>query len=476
LLARVNGTITTIAAAAVALAGAALFTLTAYQVSPMLFPALLAAGTLVVLTFVRPVYGMAGALLATAFDAYRLELPLQGLPIGSLSPAEAAMALVAAGWVVRALVRPESIAKPAFRDIPVAILLLALALGVFQTDEPASVLRVTVAWTLAYLVYLQAQSLEPGEVRLVIIAFGVAAGVLGAIGTWRYVQTGDPLITPGGRLISGERAVGAFDDPNYYASLLSLALLPTIALLVHDFRRYIWLAVPAALTLGGLVFSLSRGAILGVAFGMLLLLTWRRARRVALVGALVVTSLTLAGGNSLVDTDYFGSVEERLSSLRNPTRESRRPDIWSAAVDATVQRPFFGIGVNQFQQAATERSLFEYGYPLENAHSIFLSLAAETGLIGLAAFLAFVAAIGVRALGARASPGLGPSLSLGLSAALFAFLVQGLTVTQIRVSILVTIFFMYAGMITGLYDQTRQPRGERSNSRPGPSSAGAGAA
>jgi O-antigen ligase len=456
LLARLQAVPAGLYAVAVALVGAVLFTVSAYTLSPLALPALAAASAFVVMAFARPAYGIAGALLATPFDALRLEVEMLG--VGSLSPAEAAMAVVGVAWLARALLRPESVARPALRDVPVAILLFAVAMGAFQAEEPSTVLRVTVLWTLFYLVYLQAQALDPAQVRLAIGAFVVAAGVLGAVGTWRYLQTGEPRLFAGGAL-TGDRAVGAFDDPNYYASLLSFALLPAIALIVHDFRRYALLVVPAVATLAGLLFSLSRGAILGFAVGLLVLLTWRRARRVAIVAAVIVTALTLAGGNPFVNSEYLGTVEERLSSIRQPTRESRRPEIWSAAADMAMERPFFGFGTNQFEFEAIDRVLVERGKPVENAHSVYFSLAAETGLIGLAAFLAFMVGVAARAVGAiRRGTGLVPTLALGLAAALLAHLVQGLTITQVRVSVLVAVLFLFAGMITGLRDQLAPDR------------------
>jgi O-antigen ligase len=180
----------------------------------------------------------------------------------------------------------------------------------------------------------------------------------------------------------------------------------------------------------------------------------------------VLIGLTAANANPVVHSDYFGTVEQRLSTLRHPTEESRRPQIWAAAVDMAVEHPFFGIGVNQFQLQAVKRNLYERGEPLENAHDIYLSLAAETGFIGLAAFLMLVAALGSRAAAAIAADQGAFALSLGLSAAMLAFLVQGLTSAQIRVPVLVAIFLLYAGMITGLADRARQSVPERSSGRP----------
>jgi O-antigen ligase len=442
------------------LACGAVFAFGLYSLSPLVLPALVLGAGYLVVAFARPAYGAAGALFATSLDVFHIRLP-----VSAISPSEAAFAVVAAAWFARVVVRPESVARPALRDIPVAVLLLAVAIGVLHAEDPAPVVRVTILWALFYLVYLQAQSFSGSEMRHIIMAFAVGAGLLGAYGAVSYLRAGDAQLFAGGAFTS-ERAVATFDDPNYYASLLTLALLPTLALVLYGIRRYAWLLLPAAAIFAGLVFSLSRGAMLGFAVGLLLMLAWRRARRVALVVAAVLIGLTAANANPVVHSDYFGTVEQRLSTLRHPTEESRRPQIWAAAVDMAVEHPFFGIGVNQFQLQAVKRNLYERGEPLENAHDIYLSLAAETGFIGLAAFLMLVAALGSRAAAAIAADQGAFALSLGLSAAMLAFLVQGLTSAQIRVPVLVAIFLLYAGMITGLADRARQSVPERSSGRP----------
>jgi O-antigen ligase len=112
--------------------------------------------------------------------------------------------------------------------------------------------------------------------------------------------------------------------------------------------------------------------------------------------------------------------------------------------------------MNQFELEAAERTLYERGSPVENAHNVYLSLAAETGLIGLGAFLAFALVVAMQAAVASAPGRQTGALALGLSAAMLAFLVQGLTVAQIRVSVLVAILFLYAGMVTGLARRARE--------------------
>jgi putative inorganic carbon (hco3(-)) transporter len=439
-------------AAALAALGGLVYVTSAYAVHPLALPALLGAALFVVAAFMRPVFGLAGAVLMTPLDAFAFSLP-----VGALSPAEAALAVVALAWVSRAALEPQSVRLPSVRDAPLAVLVLVVAAGVLVAVDTSPVLRVTVLWSIFYLVFLQAQGLPAGEIRLVLIASAVAGGILGSIGVVNYLQSGSPELFAGGA-VTGERAVGSFADPNYYAALLALASLPAIVLALANLRRDGWLLAPAALALTGLAFSLSRGAMLGLAVGLLFLLLWTRARRIALVVAGAAILLTLAGGNPLVRSEYYGAVSERISSLQNPTRESKRPEIWETALDITIEHSLVGIGVNQFEHEAVQRSLFERGRTLENAHSIPLSLAAETGVIGLAAFLVLVGQLVARSLRALvARDRLVRVLAFGVSAALVAFLVQGLTVTLIRVPVLTGMFFLLAGLLTGLADLSRRP-------------------
>jgi O-antigen ligase len=272
----------------------------------------------------------------------------------------------------------------------------------------------------------------------------------------------------GGGVIANTRAVGAYSDANYYASLLVLGILPGAALVLSGGRR-LWLVAPIAGAVAGVAFSLSRGAISALAIGLLLMLAWNRARWIALGLAIVFAVLTFMNANPIVQSQQFQTVEQRLSTLQLSTLEAttNRPRIWATAVDVFQQNPFVGIGVNSFKDQAARHNLFERGGILENAHNIFLSLAAETGLLGLGAFLWLVGQLVGRAVRAmRAADPAARALGLGLSAALLAFVLQGLTVVQLRVNVITGTFFAVAGMLTALADRA-QLRDDEAGSRSG---------
>ena len=401
-----------------------------------------------VVTLVRPAWGLAGAMAAVAGESF-------GITVGGVSPAEAGLAFVGASWLARVVIRPETVAMPRVRDAPVIVLLGVIAIGLATALDPYPIARVLVLWTLFYFVYLQVQSFTPGEMKLVVIAFALGAAVLGGIGALDYLRSGDQTLFAGGEL-TGARASSAFADPNYYAALLVLALLPALGLVLADARRHAFLAVACGITFAGIALSLSRGGLVAAIGGGLLLLASRRARWIALVLAALFTVLALAGANPIVESEQFNVVEKRLGTLTSSGVEerSRRPEIWALARDVAAENPFFGVGVNQFQYEARRANLTERGLPLENAHSIVFSLAAETGLIGLAAFLFFLGQLAARAVRALStSDKLRYALGLGITAALLGFALQGLTVVQIRVSFIAGTFFALAGMLTALADR-----------------------
>lgn len=452
-------------AAALGLLGAIAFSASAYAVSPLALPLMLAVAGFVVLAALRPAWAVAGALLAIPLELVNIELLT-----GQVSPTQGALAVVAAVWVVRFLARPATVAKPGLRDLPVVVLLGAIALGLTVATDVASTARMLASFAILFLVYLQVQGFTARELRTVFAAFVVGAGILGLIGGLTYFQSQAAVSTAGA---NGPelRAIGTFEAANPFAAILAMALIPGIALAIGDFRRYFWLLPFIVGAVTGLVFSLSRGGITAFVCGLLLLVVWNRARWVALGVAVVLAGLTVTGANP-VGSDQLEIVESRLSTLDSALEADDRPLIWSAAIDIASEHPLTGVGMAQFQYESARRGLFGgSGGPYLNAHNVFLSFAAETGVIGLAAFLAFfgqVIARGVRAL-TTARERIDRALALGLLSALLAFLIQGLLEAQVSTPVVAATFFVLAGAVTALAERTRAAlpsvRGEASGGR-----------
>lgn len=431
----------------VAAAGGVLVASASYSASPLLMPLLAVLVAFAAAAWAWPEIGLAGAGLALPLELVHLPLPS-----GALSPSEGAFALVGVLYVLRALVRPGTVVAPSLKDWPIWLLLMAIAGGLAVADDRAPVIRVLLMWSLFYFVYLQAQSLTPRQMRTVIGGLAIGVAILGAIGAVSYLQSSDSQLFSGG-LYTSTRAAGTFNDANYFASMLALITLPALTLAIDAPRRAWWFGVCALLATAGIVFSLSRGGVIALAGGLLVLLLWGRARLLMAVIVAAFVALTLANANPLVNSSQFKTVSERLGTLGSSELEAtnRRPQIWSTAIDLGVQHPLFGVGTNGFKHAAAQHLVFERGEGIENTHNMFLSFLAETGFLGFFAFLAFLTQIAVRAARAlRRSEGLSYAIALGIAATMLGFALQGLTQMQLRVNVIAAGFFLLAGMLTAL--------------------------
>ena len=62
---------------------------------------------------------------------------------------------------------------------------------------------------------------------------------------------------------------------------------------------------------------------------------------------------------------------------------------WQAAIDMARDEPIFGVGLGGYALAYEDYRLINWEQPLGHAHNYYLNLLAETGIVGLAAYLAF---------------------------------------------------------------------------------------
>jgi putative inorganic carbon (HCO3(-)) transporter len=199
------------------------------------------------------------------------------------------------------------------------------------------------------------------------------------------------------------RVNSVFWDPNIYGRYLVLAVLvAATALLWADDRRLSFALVGAiVVTFAGLLFAFSQTSFIALFIGLAVLAALRWSVRWALVATpfalagIVVAALTIGGGSG----ESTRTVTEGHSSLV------------SGGVKLARHRPLYGYGSASFSKAFSRAENVKAS-ETTISHTEPVTVAAEQGAIGVAAYLALLAAAlwtlfsGMRSI----APGLGARL------------------------------------------------------------------
>lgn len=197
------------------------------------------------------------------------------------------------------------------------------------------------------------------------------------------------------------RAEGPMDEPNRYAQIL-IVLLPLAAFLHRSAGSRagrLCAAAAGAAVLGGIVVSYSRGAFLAV--GLLLaaglFLRWVRPAHL-LIGSLALVPVIPAATPALVER--VGSIGSALSLVRDDAAEEAdgairgRATAMMAAFQVFLDHPVIGVGPGQYTDfysaeyhQKNPRLKFRDLREPRRAHSLYLEMAAELGVVGLSVFL-----------------------------------------------------------------------------------------
>jgi O-antigen ligase len=178
------------------------------------------------------------------------------------------------------------------------------------------------------------------------------------------------------------------------------------------------------LSIGGLAVAQSRGGFIGAfAVVVAIVLTVNRRLRVPII---MIGLTTLAIGLGFLGnwSEWDGTIAGLVPGGR-PEAVLDRLILWNVVWDVFYENPFLGVGLGNFRDAffANEAWLHvELAYPSLHAHSTYLELLADTGAIGLFAFLLFLL-LTTRRLLVLWETGGQPILTLAAIGSLAAYLV-----------------------------------------------------
>jgi len=319
------------------------------------------------------------------------------------------------------------------------------------------------------LLYIVVANVIRDETDIKWLVWALSLGVLfqGLLGLYQEISGGSLGLSFLGeprRLYYG-RPLGTIGHPNGYGAYLSATMPLALAMLFMEGRTLRKVLVGVVLCVGalGLLFSLSRGGWLSfaVAFIMVLVFAIRRGRQnlhIAYVGAgsilLVLLSLTLSQRDL---------VTARLTSEQSQESALSRITMAKGATAMIQDYPLLGVGANNYSLLMPEYDPFDFASQrrIVIVHNIYLLIAAETGLVGLAAFLWFLASLFAQArrLISRAPNDTVWLAGVGAFSAFAALAIHGIADYDVLANLTVfRLLWLFAAIVAGLSANLRRER------------------
>jgi O-antigen ligase len=333
------------------------------------------------------------------------------------------------------------------------------------TSMPESLAEISrwVVTILAYVIMVNSVQTrrEMNGLIVAMLVAGMSEALLGIVQA--YSGFGPESFNVGGLLT---RAYGTIGAPNSFAGYINLSLPLAISLALYQVGRWrkarglvpllerpsfvSWenLRVPVGMLLVALVLfwtlmtTLSRGAWVGLAVGVLAMVLALGKRAAAAISTLFATSVALAGlglVGALPPTvsERFGLLVSQIAVFDprgiTPTPENyaivERMVHWQVAGNMFLSSPWVGVGIGNFSVLFNTFGVQGWPYSRGHAHNYYLHTLAETGVVGFTFYMLMLVTavvVGVRALRRvrAAGDGYGEAVVIGALGILVTFIVH----------------------------------------------------
>jgi O-antigen ligase len=357
---------------------------------------------LAVMTFLRTDWGLA----ALTFIIYTNAADV-AIEHGAPSPTKLYGIMLLTALALRLIGgdRPGGAIKPAlFTLIYMLVILTSLAYSDYFRDAQEYVFNNIREGMIGILIILISRT--AASFKLVVWALIFAAGFLTSMNFLQFV-TGAYWFNFAGfanaeydelaKELGDYRVSGPLTDPNFYA----LILIPIVPLcLERVLHEPIRLLRPVAAVILGLVLlaislTYSRGALVGLlGIAGLVLLRVRISPKALATGLVLLVGLAALAPNAYVTrvndliATISGEKDPSETSAADVSVDGRKAEM-QVALRMFADNPLLGVGAGNyafnFQRYSQDLHLMNRGED-RNAHSLYLQIAAERGLIGLASF------------------------------------------------------------------------------------------
>jgi O-antigen ligase len=346
--------------------------------------------------------------------------------------------LVLAVWWVWMMIREDK----RLHITPIAIGLLFFLVGtlpsLWTTGSMSESLAEISRWMVTILAYVimvnsvQTRRELNGLVAVMLIA-GLSEALLGLVQAYSAIGPASFIVND---LFT--RAYGTIGAPNSFAGYLNMSVPLAMSMAVYHAGKWFSerkalpvlerpehvtmrrLRVPLFMSLIALVLfwavitTLSRGAWIGLAAGVLVMVLALGKRAKAAIVTLVVGALAFVGLGSVgalppAVSERFDLLTSQLSVF-DPRGITPNPDNyaviermvhWQVAGNMFLSSPWTGVGIGNFNARFDEFGIQGWPYSRGHAHNYYLNTLAETGVVGLTFYmlmLVITVVVGFKAL------------------------------------------------------------------------------
>ncbi len=367
---------------------------------------------LAIVAAIRPAVGL--ILIAVAIPWGNT---LGSLPIRGVGLVDVLVGATLVAWLARSVAQREIQIEIAVLFWPLLVFIWVAAASLVDAASWQYGLPEWLKWAEFAALYVVGLQVLGRRSALVVVAALLVAGISQSVlGAYQFLtQTG-----PEGFILMGRfmRSHGTLGQPNPYAGYLGYLAPVAAAITVtalgmwrntgrpRDLVTCIICAGTAFALVAGILMSWSRGAWLGLSAGLLVVfgLTSRRSALIALLAVSVLILVVAVAGIGWLPDSIEGRVQDLGSYTGNldPAKTEitdenfsvlERLAHWQAGRLMFEHEPWLGVGIGNYS-AYYDRYAQPYWYdPLGHAHNVFINFLAETGILGLGAFVTFWMAV-----------------------------------------------------------------------------------
>ena len=315
--------------------------------------------------------------LADKVAEYSLYVMIFTLPF-SKSMVEIFFTVALIAWVIKRLLSKSFAPVATELNIPIAVFVLLGFLSAVNSVSLSLSLKgfffKLFEWVMIYFIVVERIDTK-GKLGKMVLIMLLSAFLMSMDGIFQAIRGTDFLLNYSA--VAGNIMRASFDSPNGFGAWLVVMLLLALSLACfseNNKKPMLWILI--CLLIFCLVSTYSRGAWIA-GFLSLIFLGLVRSKKLFLITILVMLILPFI---------VPSSVKERADSIMKISRTNTdRFTLWQEALNITADFPLLGSGINTYASIAPRYKLTEETgvYP----HNCYLQMAAESGVLGLGAFL-----------------------------------------------------------------------------------------